>query len=67
MNNNSPCLSCRYYKAHYAIDENGDYYDVNTGHCENTDIRKREFNRVKKYYGACGRPCRRYQPTDTAA
>ncbi|MDE5563161.1 MAG: hypothetical protein K2J01_06425 [Clostridiales bacterium] len=53
MENNNSCRNCRFFKPHYAQNDDGEMYMLGTGHCENPHIHIMQFKRGFKNNTAC--------------
>ena len=53
MDNINSCRNCRFFKPHYAENDDGEMYMLETGHCINPDVRIMQFRRGLKYNCAC--------------
>ena len=47
------CYTCYFYKPHYAKAHDGEFYKVNSGHCDHARIQTMQFRRSIKYNEGC--------------
>lgn len=47
------CKNCTYYRAHYAKNDNGILYELDSGHCTNKEVPLNQFKRSFKLKSAC--------------
>ena len=55
MDDNNSCRNCRFFRPHYAQNDDGEMYMLKTGHCVHPDVRIRQLKHVLKYDIACCR------------
>ena len=47
------CKNCRFFKPHYAENDDGEMYMLQTGHCDNPHINITQFKRGFRHNTAC--------------
>lgn len=53
MEDNNSCRNCHYFRPHYAKNDDGEMYMLETGHCTNKNVPIMKFRRGLKYECAC--------------
>ncbi|MDE7164925.1 MAG: hypothetical protein K2O04_05845 [Clostridiales bacterium] len=53
MDNINSCRNCRFFKPHYAENDDGEMYILKTGHCKNPHVSIMQFRRGIKCNSAC--------------
>ena len=53
MDESKCCGNCNFYRAHYAKDSDGKFYEINEGHCTHPHVKISVFRRGMKYSSAC--------------
>lgn len=53
MENNNSCRNCHFFRPHYAENDDGEMYMLESGHCENPRISIMQFKRGYKTKTAC--------------
>ena len=51
--NDNSCRNCRFFRPHYAKNDEGEMYMLTTGHCEHPKVQIMQFRRGMKCNSAC--------------
>ena len=53
MEDNNSCRNCHFFRPHYAQNDEGEMYMLETGHCVHPRTHIMDCRRCLKYNGAC--------------